>query len=197
MADRNRLQLVLDAGGVLIGNLSPGFWQGMIDREDAGIAELRAAFKQQIREDLWTGRVGEEAFWQWVSGMFPEIEFAAAKSRLTERLHVLPAFHRVQEWSAAADVHILSNHRHEWLAPALEPLRPYVASVTISSEAGCCKPGLPIYRLVQARLRRGERVLFVDDAERNLQPARDIGWETLLADRDGRWVGLVDERLRQ
>ncbi|SFT14324.1 HAD-IA family hydrolase [Paenibacillus sp. BC26] len=192
----SRPQLVLDVGGVLLTNFTPEFWEEVAGRANVSFDTLRTAFKRDLREDLWTGRVDEQTFWRWLEEQDSGLDTQLARAGMSKHLKPLPAFHRISAWSNYADIHLLSNHRHEWIAPLLEPIRSHVASVTISSEAGCCKPDPSIYQLVSSQIKQAAGILFVDDAERNLKAARELEWETLLADRDGAWVEQVEVRLR-
>jgi putative hydrolase of the HAD superfamily len=38
-------------------------------------------------------------------------------------------------------------------------------------------------------------VVFVDDQEKNLVEARNLGWNTLLADDKGEWIKNVNRQL--
>jgi putative hydrolase of the HAD superfamily len=46
---------------------------------------------------------------------------------------------------------------------------------------------------VEAKLPSGEPIVYVDDQEKNLAPARERGWRTILADEEGTWVGKLPE----
>ncbi|REE69598.1 putative hydrolase of the HAD superfamily [Paenibacillus taihuensis] len=190
----SRLQLVLDAGGVIVTNL-PELWREIADIAAVPYKELKGGFKQELRDTLWSGQVGEDAFWRWMNRYCPQLAIEDGRALMVKHLRVLPAFDRIPVWSEAADIHLLSNHRHEWLLPVLEPIKPFVASITISSQSGFCKPVAQIYEIVQTNLKSHERILFVDDSEGNLAPARELGWQTLLADEDGLWVRKIEESL--
>ncbi|RPK30445.1 hypothetical protein EDO6_01072 [Paenibacillus xylanexedens] len=60
---------------------------------------------------------------------------------------------------------------------------------------GLCKPEIEIYQRVETFLVAGEEVLFIDDQEKNLHSAKLLGWETLLADKEGDWVNEVESLL--
>ncbi|MCC3359397.1 HAD-IA family hydrolase [Bacillus sp. REN16] len=60
---------------------------------------------------------------------------------------------------------------------------------------GYCKPQIDIYIRVNSFLDYNPNVLFVDDQEKNLIAARNLGWSTLLADEEGEWTKKVAERL--
>jgi HAD superfamily hydrolase (TIGR01509 family) len=186
----NRFQLILDIGGVLATNLT-GFWRDAAASAGIPYEELRALYKKDVREALWSGRMAESDFWNWLNASFP-LERETAYGLLKANLRPLPALARLPEWGRSADIHLLSNHRAEWIVPILEPVRPYIRSMTISSEAGCFKPHPDIYRLAASQLTGSGPALYVDDQVKNLAHASALGWQTLLADERGDWIGEVD-----
>ncbi|TCN26144.1 HAD family hydrolase [Mesobacillus foraminis] len=105
-------------------------------------------------------------------------------------IHPLPTSIEIRNWSEYANIHILSNHRVEWVEPILQPIQGYLKSITISSEAGCCKPQPEIYAKVKMEL-KSKNILYVDDQEKNFNEARILGWNTLLADEKGAWIDEV------
>jgi FMN phosphatase YigB (HAD superfamily) len=133
----------------------------------------------------------EAGFWEWLSKQCPTMDLVEAKSLLFNSLTPLPAATMLPIWSQIADIHLLSNHRLEWLTNFVCPIQPLVKSITISSEVGLCKPDRRIYEQVQQHLQGTGKVLFVDDQEKNLQPAVSLGWNTLHADLEGKWIKLV------
>lgn len=185
-------QLILDIAGVILSNLSAQYWGELAHTAGLSFESFKKRFNEEIKTDLWTGRIEEDEFWAWVNEQCQGLSIHQARRSLSEHLVRLPAYDYIPEWSQAAEIHLLSNHRHEWLAPHLEPVIPYVRSVTISSEAGCCKPDPAIYERVQKKLEPHATVLFVDDQERNLVPAQSLGWRTLLADESGEWMNEVE-----
>ncbi|SFJ03765.1 putative hydrolase of the HAD superfamily [Paenibacillus sp. UNC496MF] len=192
-----RKQLVLDAGGVIVTNLTPGFWTMLADAARVPYPDIRAAYKAELRDGLWTGAVSEADFWRWLGDRCPDVAGRDARELLLRNLRPLPAFERVAAWSRLADVHLLSNHRAEWLAPVVERLRPYLGHVVISSEAGASKPADAMFAALRGRLAPDAPVLYVDDHPGNLAAGERFGWTGLLADDDGRWTGEADAWLRQ
>ncbi|MCD9021995.1 HAD-IA family hydrolase [Cohnella silvisoli] len=152
-------------------------------------------FKQDIRNLLWSGKISEDAFWYWLKKQCPSLEIHNAKSILIKQLSYLPAFNCIPDWSQLADIHLLSNHRSEWLEPLLKPIKKYVKSITISSSVGFCKPDREIYEIVHNKLNVKQKVLFIDDQEENLKPAQELFWSTLIADKKGIWIEQVNEML--
>lgn len=190
-------QLVLDVGGVLLANLDP-FWRTLADLAGAPLDELRALYRREIRGPLWSGGISEPDFWSRLGDALPGLDTAAARQALLDCMKPLPALNRLRAWSSLADLHILSNHRAEWVRPALRDVLPCFAGVTISSEAGCFKPDPGIYEAAAAKMPSGAPVLFVDDHPDNLRAAQNFGWRTLPADeKDGRWIEAVEPMLRK
>jgi putative hydrolase of the HAD superfamily len=190
-----RPQLVLDLAGVLITNLSSLFWQQLAEAGDMPVEELKERFNRDIRKRLWKGEIAVEQFWSWLAEQCPSVDSGNVRQLLTDHLQPLPAMEKLQLWSQFADIHLLSNHRAEWIRSLIAPYDSCIHTCTISSEAGMCKPDPDIYEAVNARIAAGSFILYVDDQEKNLQPAQSIGWNTMLADQDGNWAGKVDSLL--
>ena len=187
----SRPQLILDAAGVLVTNLSPSYWNAIHSLTGIPYDQLKDLFKNELRDDFWSGKVPEAYFWEWLREKAPYIDSAAAQHMLGEYLKPIPAMSRIAGWSQFADIHILSNHRSEWLAPLLEPVRPYVKSMTISSSAGLCKPDPKIFEIVHTSLEKRQPIFYVDDQEKNMTPAVQLGWLTVIADPEGRWIDQI------
>nr|WP_246427706.1 HAD-IA family hydrolase [Paenibacillus phyllosphaerae] len=115
---------------------------------------------------------------------------------MTANLTYLPAALRLQEWSRTMDLHLLSNHRTEWLLPVLQPYLSCFKSITISSEAGLAKPNPDLFTRLSNTLPSGAEVIFVDDHERNLEQGRAIGWAGLIADPENKWIDFVDAKAK-
>ncbi|OWR27145.1 hypothetical protein CDO73_23120 [Saccharibacillus sp. O23] len=192
-ADRTRPQLVFDVGGVLAANLDE-FWIGMAESSGLPLPVLRARYKAEIGAELWRGTVAEAQFWAWLRGVCPAVTTAEAEALLRGVLMPLPAMGRLEHWSERADIHILSNHVQAWIMPLFAGLEHVLCSVTVSSEAGFEKPDLRLFEAAASRLRSAE-VCFVDDKAANLEAARHLGWDTLLADPEHAWIGELERRL--
>jgi putative hydrolase of the HAD superfamily len=182
--------LVLDIGGVIATNFSPFFWNDLSTVFEVSKDKL-AKFKKEIRDELWTGMIEEKEFWVRLKKDFPTIEIEYAKSKLQSSIKPLPAIEELSVWSEYANIHLLSNHRLEWVKHIITPIQKYIKSITISGEVGCCKPQVDIYLRVKTFLNSEKNVLFVDDQEKNLREANKLGWHTLLADEKGEWTKKV------
>jgi putative hydrolase of the HAD superfamily len=188
MAIKN--ELILDVAGVLATNFSPLFWEELSEESETPY-ELLVQFQNEYRVKLWTGKVTEEVFWTQLCEHFPTIKREKAKAMLISNIKPLPAIKEVATWSKFAHIHLLSNHRIEWIQHILKPIQNYVSSITISSQVGCCKPNPEIYTLVKTQLTNERNILFVDDQEKNFKVAKVLGWNTLLADENGGWIDRV------
>ncbi|MNY33462.1 hypothetical protein D3C86_1677420 [compost metagenome] len=159
---------------------------------------IKQQFRNEIRERLWTGQITEAEYFHWLRQKFlvsTAANHAYDRSGILKHLKLLPAAAYLEVWSRQADIHLLSNHRAEWLSNLLSPYTPYIKSITISSSIGVCKPDLAIYKHVQTRLDNELLVIYVDDQDDNLLPARDLGWHTLRADPKGQWIETLRDAL--
>lgn len=192
----SRTQLILDVAGVIVTNFSSTYWVEIAQLSQTPSNTIKELIKKEVREALWTGSMSEQDFWEWLnSHCKATIEPKTARELLKKHLELLPSANHVSEWSQSADIHLLSNHRHEWILELLEPIRPYLQTITISSQVGCCKPEPEIYNIVQAKI-NNNRTIYVDDQEKNFIPARELGWTTKIADIEGRWADEITKLLQ-
>ncbi|MDT0122448.1 HAD-IA family hydrolase [Paenibacillus sp. RRE4] len=188
---QTRPQLVLDIAGVLLSNMSLRCWKEMIQETNLSAEQLKKHFGG-IKRDLWTGKMSEQEFWVSLGKAYPELSISRARDILFDSIVPLSAAQFLERWSKYADIHLLSNHCKEWIEPNLGSLSTYAQSVTISNQVGLCKPEIEIYQLVETHFVYGAEVLFIDDQEKNLHSANQLGWKTLLADEEGKWTREVE-----
>lgn len=89
--------------------------------------------------------------------------------------------------SGKVEQHILSNTNAIHFPYLLEqfPWLTLVDSMFVSHEMGCRKPKPTLYRRVLERVRHpAEEVLFLDDRQENLVPARELGMRTVWVKKD-------------
>ncbi len=89
---------------------------------------------------------------------------------------------------------LLSNHRHEWLVPALQDagLHLLARRLFISSQTGHVRPGPAAYVQVLDSAAPGDALLYVDDKEDNVRAFRELGVDGIVADPRGEWTRVVD-----
>ncbi|WP_339266716.1 haloacid dehalogenase [Paenibacillus sp. FSL K6-1330] len=187
-------QLVLDLAGVLISNFSTAVWLQLSEDSEISFQDIREQF-DEIRKDIWTGKIKEDEFWEWMSLRMKQINKERARALLMQSLEPLPGLNYLAEWSEIADIHILSNHCKEWLEPILERVEPYTRSITISNQVRLRKPDIRIYQHVGKQFELGQTVVYIDDQEKNLKPVIELGWKTLLADKEHKWIEQVEPML--
>ncbi|OWA33665.1 hypothetical protein B9G55_20175 [Saccharibacillus sp. O16] len=190
---QERLQLVFDVGGVLAANLDD-FWSRLAAEAQWDRAKLRARYRAEIGGGLWQGEVSESAFWRWIQEVCPGVGDEQAKALLRGVLVPLPARDRLVHWSKQADIHILSNHVSAWIMPLFEGMESILSSIVVSSDEGFKKPDLRLFERTAAQL-HGAKVCFIDDKQENLDVAGRLGWSTLLADPEGRWMTELERRI--
>lgn len=99
----NKPQLVLDIAGVIVTNLSPSYWEEIAHISDISYNTIKQLFKLEARDALWTGRMSEQQFWEWLSLNCPTIESQYARQLIDKHLKVLPAIEHLEHWSQIAD----------------------------------------------------------------------------------------------
>ncbi len=187
----NKFQLVLDVGGVLATDLDL-FWEELVNQAGLPYDKIRAIYKTEIREQLWQGDISERAFWQWLSYTFPKINLDYLQIAMQKSLVELEGIQHVDKWSTVSDIHILSNHRSEWLQPVIDRLHPFLTSTTVSADVGVAKPNPEIYNICNDQLDPDRPIVFVDNKKENLSPAVELGWQTIHADPSNKWITKVD-----
>ncbi len=190
--------LLLDAGGLLVSNQMLVLFHDLARAAGTTVHRVRVHYQRQ-RSALWSGRIDEASFWrELLHGLGLEADIATWQGRMAQLLGPQLAPNTLTRWSAQVPVWVVSNHRSEWLVPALERhgLAGHLDRLLISDVLGIAKPEAGLYGLVESRAELEPRhLLFVDDRPRNLRPARRRGWRTLRADRHGRWIDTVDRLL--
>jgi len=189
-----RKTLVLDVGGVLASNLSPSLWKQLSSIGSCDEQQLYTEYKEEISRKLWCGQITEQQWWEWLSARGVEVAAEQRADLIAGHLRPLPALERLPVWSKLCHIIIMSNHRTEWLNPLLNPYRSYIHNIHISDQAGMCKPSNEWFQRLDQQM--NGPIHFVDDSEKNIRAAQQLGWQTTLADEHGMWTAIIDEWLR-
>ncbi len=147
-----------------------------------------------FRRRYWSGDLPEHAFWHALALPVPSPDERAAI--LDFRPLIDPA--RVASWREIADVWIISNHRHEWLLPALSAhgFDTVVDRIEVSSLGRRVKPDpCACEVLLEDGLPPG-RVAVVDDPAPNLAAAHGVGLTAIAATGDLGWADRLDAWVR-
>lgn len=174
--------VIFDYGGVIA-------WKGEF-ASTYGVNEQKVVDScGPLMEEFRTGRMTEEDFWKKLSAFLHEpirlnkYEFwrAGYEKNFFEDPEMLDFIKTLR--AKGIKTALLSNT----IVPHLEitkkhnDLKDFDVAI-FSCEVGLSKPHPDIYVLTAEKLEmRPEECIFVDDRERNLAPARDIGMKTVLA----------------
>ncbi|MEU8151929.1 hypothetical protein [Nonomuraea sp. NPDC048901] len=187
--------MILDAGDVLIADAMPGVFADMA--ADAGAIDATQSLIEKhisVSRQLWGGEMSETAYWEHLAQALGTREDGHWRGLLATRLRPLVHPRVLRQWAECVDLVLLSNHRTEWLIPAMSGAGylEHFTQLVISDSVGFVKPDREIFELVNPP--KG-RALFVDDREFNLTVGRSLGWRTVAGAPDGRWVGKVSALL--
>jgi HAD superfamily hydrolase (TIGR01549 family) len=130
------------------------------------------------------GNLSSAEFWRSV-GLAGEHEMNYLNSCLTLDLHFRDVAADLKQQYLLA---LLSNDVNEWSLYLREKHRldGFFSVTAISGECRCRKPDRKIYEILMKRVGCSpDECLFIDDREKNLNTAREIGMHALLFNRDG------------
>jgi len=176
---------------VLIDSLMPDFPDRAARHAGADPHSVRRLLTDDgFRRAYWGGHLPEAAFWDALGLEVP------GHARRAEVLDLRPrvAPQRVAAWARVADVWVISNHRHEWLLPALAAhgLDAVVHRIEVSSLSGRVKPDPGAWEVLLADGTPAAQVAVVDDQRRNLEAAEGLGIAAIAAAGDDAWQRAVD-----
>lgn len=183
--------IVLDACGVILNDPLPGLIESIGRALGEDPVETFARYAA-LRPSFWTGKMGEEEFWRELT---LDHEPESWARRLAASFGPGPAAGRLASWARVARLRVLSNHRARWMEGHLGRLglRDHFERVLVSEAIGHAKPEVEAFEVAlrDAEVQRGE-VLFVDDKQRNVLVARELGLLAVWADPRRDWVAEVD-----
>ena len=120
-SEGSRHVLILDVCGVLLVEPMVPLFRAVAREAGTSPDRIEAVFRYYFRDALWSGRLEESSFWP-AFAMACGVGIASPSWLLLLRsaMTPLPAASLVGRWSMSAEIWLLSNHRHEWLVPALQ-----------------------------------------------------------------------------
>jgi epoxide hydrolase-like predicted phosphatase len=178
--------IIFDLGGVLFTNGTKNFSEHLAEKYQVDVEKAKAILdKSKIGNAYRMGKITREAFWDTVK---KELE-------LTEHIDVLE-----QKW---IDVYILIEETRDIIFKLSKKYKVYFLSDNVkerveaidkkynfrawfhggvsSHEVGIRKPHPDIYTIALKKTGfSADEVLFIDDKENNLTPAKELGMQTLL-----------------
>jgi putative hydrolase of the HAD superfamily len=176
--------LLFDAMGVVftVGDDTNDLLVPFVQRLNGGISQ------QDINEQYMKASLGEissQQFWANVglSKYYPDIEKEYLDTQLTLDEDCILAFDKLSE---KYNLGIISNDLSEWseFLRSKFGLNKYMKLSIISGDVGIRKPDKRIFQLLSKYNIAYNDCVFVDDREKNLKPASDLGINTILFNRD-------------
>ena len=194
--------VIFDYGHVV--SAAPGMQMRRHIAEAFGVDEdLVGASIGKLIGDFRKGLISEETFWQHMaedlSRPLPDNVDQLWREPFSNRLVI---FDDVLQFvrnlpSKGVKTAVLSNNIQPWVDIIRECGGYNDFDVVINScEVGMSKPDVEIYQYALDRLNvKPEEVVFVDDREENLKPARELGMQATLVTEDTGVVASLTEKL--
>ncbi len=185
--------LVLDGQGVVFNNPLAAFFDQLADATGQDRGAVLTRWRDDVRERAWRGAIDDQTIWRTLVGADPQ-DWGA---RLESFFAPGPAAPRLPSWAAHVPVWLLTNHRTAWIEHRLERfgLRRWFHRVLVSDALGALKPETSVFAPLLAHVRDAAAVLLVDDQEKNVIAAGQLGLSAVFADPLGHWLSEVDQRL--
>lgn len=189
-----RAVLVVDVGGVVLMDGMREVLSSIATASRLSAHEVEETYRSSgLRDALWTGAISTPSFWKSLAEAL-NTEFdepTQLDDAMVRACRPLPTVELLN--NATVEVWLASNHRAEWLRPALarSDLRISADRVVCSSEIGECKPSYAFFQIVAdtAGIDSASTVHYVDDKKPNLVVPAEWGWATTLINGDPR-VGI-------
>ena len=185
--------LLLDAQGVLFNNPWAAFLEDLAQRTDRSAEEVFRLWYDELHDDAWLGSISDTELWTRLTGT-PH-GHAAWQSDLERRFRPGRLARFLPGWRRTVEIWVLSNHRSHWLEARLDRfgLDDHLERVLVSDALGAMKPDTRAFDAVRSAVSRPESVLFVDDQQRNVNAAAQLGFRALRASDDPAWIDVVDD----
>jgi putative hydrolase of the HAD superfamily len=199
--------VIFDWGGVVAPD-SDGGWMGAFARL-TGLEgdELKSVWSYAYK-GLSTGAINFDVFWQRVyektGKVYPDNKNSIWKDGLVREPWPAVIEYAESLRSKGIRTAVLSNsieyiESMPWFPSAYEGFEPII----FSHQVGLAKPDLSIYELMLQKLGlRGDECIFIDDIDKNLPPAGQLGMKTILSSKtpedviSGLQKALQDPELR-
>ena len=180
--------IVFDIGGVLALDAPKNFLGELLIKRDIPIQESLTAWRKYWPQ-FKLGNISEDEFWK---GFVDELLIKERPEDLINefkdmmRLFLVPiddVFAYAKELKAKFRVGVISNNSREWIAYLQEhyEIDKDFEPKIYSYELHAVKPEKKVYEVMMTKLGvKPEEVVFVDNHERNLEPAKEMGMHVIL-----------------
>jgi putative hydrolase of the HAD superfamily len=186
--------LVLDCHGLVLNDPWRQFIRDCARRAGADEAVWLQRWRREWRQRAWLGQMSDGELWEALCG--ESRDRADWTGFLEPRYSLGPAAPHLARWRRRAGVVLLSNHRGAWLRPRLDrwQLTRCFDRILVSDEIAVVKPDRRAFEIAIGDV-PAEAVLYADNAEANVNAARQAGLTAVLAASDAAWIAEIDARL--
>jgi len=180
--------IVFDVGGVLALDSPKHFTAELSIKKDIPVKDLVTIWRKYWA-DFKLGKITEDEFWTKFAGdllIKEPIEDLVQECKDMIRLFLVPnddVMAYVNSLKGKLKLGILSNNVKEWVTYKNDHFKidePFDA-VVYSCDVGKVKPEKEIFELILQKLRtKAEETIFIDNHDRNIEAAQQIGMQTVL-----------------
>ena len=196
--------LVFDFGNVLI-EWNPAKILATFVEEDR--KRIKAAiFDSGFWAQTDTGQLTLEAAIQAAQTLLDSSYSATVEAIFTHWYETVGVYHQLQEkifeWAQLGyGIYILSTTSEIFYAvenAGLLPMTKVLTGKILSYEVGCAKPDKSIYQKLLAQYAlQANQCVFIDDLQVNLDVAKSLGFETILATSEQQNIIAIEELLKK
>ena len=197
--------LVFDFGNVLIEWNSAKILAAFVKEEDRKRVKA-AIFDSGLWAQTDTGQLTLEAAIQAAQTLLDSSYSATVEAIFTHWYETVDVYYQLQEkifeWAQLGyGIYILSTTSEIFYAVENADLLPMTKVLTgkiLSYEVGCAKPDKSIYQKLLAQYAlQANQCVFIDDLQVNLDVAKSLGFETILATSEQQNIIAIEELLKK
>ncbi|MBF7051564.1 MULTISPECIES: HAD family hydrolase [Streptococcus] len=197
--------LVFDFGNVLIEWNSAKILAAFVKEEDRKRVKA-AIFDSGLWAQTDTGQLTLEAAIQAAQTLLDSSYSATVEAIFSHWYETVDVYHQLQEkifeWAQLGyGIYILSTTSEIFYAvenAGLLPMTKVLTGKILSYEVGCAKPDKSIYqKLLTQYALHANQCVFIDDLQINLDAAKSLGFETILATSEQQNIIAIEELLKK
>ena len=197
--------LVFDFGNVLIEWNSAKILAAFVKEEDRKRVKA-AIFDSGLWAQTDTGQLTLEAAIQAAQTLLDSSYSATVEAIFTHWYETVDVYHQLQEkifeWAQLGyGIYILSTTSEIFYAvenAGLLPMTKVLTGKILSYEVGFAKPDKSIYqKLLTQYALHANQCVFIDDLQVNLDVAKSLGFETILATSEQQNIIAIEELLKK
>lgn len=197
--------LVFDFGNVLIEWNPAKILAAFVKEEDRKRVEA-AIFDSGLWAQTDTGQLTLEAAIQAAQTLLDSSYSATVEAIFTHWYETVDVYHQLQEkifeWAQLGyGIYILSTTSEIFYAvenAGLLPMTKVLTGKILSYEVGFAKPDKSIYqKLLTQYALHANQCVFIDDLQINLDAAKSLGFETILATSEQQNIIAIEELLKK